>query len=183
MRGLKSEDLLPIVDFLYYGEANVYQENLDSFLAVAEELQLKGLMGKTEEKVENIEKKPESQKVEPMTKPYVSAKTQRTVQNRQNTNETESKTTVALSNSGHLDELEQRVQAMMEKSQNKRADGLQKAYTCKTCGKEGAGSAIKEPIEANHLEGIVLPCNQCDKTFRYRNGLMRHVRKVHQKLN
>merc|ERR1719318_858019 len=46
MRGVKSEDLLAIVDFLYFGEANVYQENLDSFLAMAEELQLKGLMGK-----------------------------------------------------------------------------------------------------------------------------------------
>merc|ERR1719319_835279 len=34
-----------MIDFLYFGEANVYQENLDSFLAVAEELQLKGLMG------------------------------------------------------------------------------------------------------------------------------------------
>ena len=46
MRGVKSVDLLAIVDFLYCGEANVYQENLDSFLAIAEELQLKGLMGK-----------------------------------------------------------------------------------------------------------------------------------------
>ena len=53
MRGMKSEDLLAIVDFLYRGEANVFQENLDSFLAIAEELQLKGLMGKTDEKVED----------------------------------------------------------------------------------------------------------------------------------
>merc|ERR1719500_2537075 len=44
MRGVKSEDLLAIVDFVYRGEANVFQENLDSFLAIAEELQLKGLM-------------------------------------------------------------------------------------------------------------------------------------------
>ena len=44
MRGLKSEDLVAMIDFLYFGEANVHQENLDSFLAVAEELQLKGLM-------------------------------------------------------------------------------------------------------------------------------------------
>ena len=42
MRGVKSEDLLAIVDFLYCGEANVFQENLDSFLAIAEELKLKG---------------------------------------------------------------------------------------------------------------------------------------------
>ena len=40
MRGIKSENLLAIVDFLYCGEANVCQENLDSFLAVAEELNL-----------------------------------------------------------------------------------------------------------------------------------------------
>ena len=44
MRGMKSDDLLAIVDFLYRGEANVFQQNLDSFLAIAEELQLKGLI-------------------------------------------------------------------------------------------------------------------------------------------
>ena len=48
MRGVKSDDLSAVVDFLYKGEANVFQENLDTFLAIAEELQLKGLMGKTD---------------------------------------------------------------------------------------------------------------------------------------
>ena len=43
MRGLKSDDLMAIVDFLYLGEANIFQDSLDSFLALAEELQLKGL--------------------------------------------------------------------------------------------------------------------------------------------
>ena len=38
MKGVKFEDLLAIVDFLYCGEANVYQENLDSFLRIAEDL-------------------------------------------------------------------------------------------------------------------------------------------------
>merc|ERR1712208_122620 len=53
LRGIKSVDLLAILEFLYRGEANVFQENLDSFLAIAEEFQLKGLMGKTDENVEN----------------------------------------------------------------------------------------------------------------------------------
>ena len=53
MRGVKSVDLMAMVDFLYYGEANVYQENLDSFLAVAEELQLKGLNGSNDENQTN----------------------------------------------------------------------------------------------------------------------------------
>ena len=43
MRGLKSNDLTNMLNFLYVGEANVFQEDLDSFLALAEELQLKGL--------------------------------------------------------------------------------------------------------------------------------------------
>ena len=46
--------MLAIIDFLYCGEANVFQENLDSFLAIAEQLQLKGLMGKTEEKLGDV---------------------------------------------------------------------------------------------------------------------------------
>ena len=58
MRGMKSDDLLAIVDFLYRGEANVFQENLDSFLAIAEELQLKGLMGKAGEEVGDFDETP-----------------------------------------------------------------------------------------------------------------------------
>ena len=45
MRGTKSEDLSAIVDFLYFGEANVLQENLESFLAIAGDLKLNGTNG------------------------------------------------------------------------------------------------------------------------------------------
>ena len=48
MRGLKSNDLVAIVDFLYFGEASVFQEDLDGFLALAEDLKLKGLTGASE---------------------------------------------------------------------------------------------------------------------------------------
>ena len=44
-RGLKAQDLLAMVDFLYFGEANVNEESLDVFLGLAEELKLKGLTG------------------------------------------------------------------------------------------------------------------------------------------
>ena len=43
MRGLKGPDLVSIMDFLYFGETNIEQENLESFLELAEELKLKGL--------------------------------------------------------------------------------------------------------------------------------------------
>ena len=45
MRGVRFEELVSVIDFLYYGEANIFQDNLDGFLSIAEELQLKGLTG------------------------------------------------------------------------------------------------------------------------------------------
>ena len=51
MKGMKARSLTAIIDFLYLGEANVYQEELEDFLAQAEVLQLKGLDGKSEREI------------------------------------------------------------------------------------------------------------------------------------
>ena len=47
LRGFQSNNFASILDFLYFGEANVYQEDLDSFFVIAEEIKLKGLTGQT----------------------------------------------------------------------------------------------------------------------------------------
>ena len=53
MRGVQPENLIALVEFFYRGQASVYQGNLDSFLALAKDLELKGLKGnQTEEDVE-----------------------------------------------------------------------------------------------------------------------------------
>ena len=46
LRGVSYNDLLSVLDFMYHGEVNVAQDDLNSFLAVAEELQIKGLTNK-----------------------------------------------------------------------------------------------------------------------------------------
>ena len=43
IKGVSFSDLESLLDFMYYGEVNIAQENLNSFLSVAEELQIKGL--------------------------------------------------------------------------------------------------------------------------------------------
>ena len=43
MRGMKQDQLNSIVDFLYFGEVSIHQDELNDFLALAEELQQKGL--------------------------------------------------------------------------------------------------------------------------------------------
>ena len=51
MRGVKSEEMSAIMDFLYHGEASVFQDNLETFLAVAEELKLNDLTKKSKIKM------------------------------------------------------------------------------------------------------------------------------------
>ena len=45
MKGVTSNKLTKIIDFMYFGEANIFKENLASFLGIAEDLKIKGLMG------------------------------------------------------------------------------------------------------------------------------------------
>ena len=43
MKGVKYQEMLAVLNFMYMGEVNVAQEDLNSFLAVAEDLRVKGL--------------------------------------------------------------------------------------------------------------------------------------------
>jgi len=43
LKGVKYVDLVSVLNFMYHGEVNVAQEELNSFLAVAEDLKVKGL--------------------------------------------------------------------------------------------------------------------------------------------
>ena len=201
LRGVTSEDLLAVVDFLYFGEANVFQENLDSFLAVAEDFQLRGLMGKTDDKdIEIDEKHLKSEKYQESEKSLESENYLKSENDLPHTvlpvittnskipkkssklRNPEEKRAVAIPSvlSGDLQALEERVKSMMEKSQNFVSNQTKRADICKVCGKEGAGNAIKDHIESNHIEGINIACNLCDKTFRSRNALRLHKRQHQQ---
>lgn len=77
--------------------------------------------------------------------------------------------------------LDAKIKSMMEKGQNYISNGKRRALAqiCKMCGKEGLGKNIQDHIEANHIEGIKLPCYYCEKTFTSRNGLRLHKKKIH----
>ena len=87
--------------------------------------------------------------------------------------------TVALVQNSDLDILNNQTNLMMEKSSTKNVNG-KTIFRCKVCGKEALYSNdIKKHIEANHLEGVLVPCNSCDKTFRSRASLTMHMRRNH----
>ena len=181
MRGMKSIDLVALVDFVYFGEAKVFQENLDSFLAIAEELQLKGLQGSKDQN-ELAETKffpPSTKLVNEMS--HITSNSGAESIAREITTEAHKNESSALV-PADMQDLDITVKSMMETSQSTIMDGShqKKAKICKICGKEGPPTAIKNHIEANHLEGLSIPCNQCGKTFRSRSALCRHA-SIHRK--
>ena len=193
MKGVKHEILLAVVDFLYFGEANVFQESLDSFLEVAEELGLKGLMGQEDdyEKTENNKKYSIPEQGE-LSQSFHRGGISNSGHGDLNTKFDDQSQIIPISNeqrislpnfvSGDFKVLDEKVKSMMEEGQKmipsgKRADGTPRHATsriCKACGKEGAGIAIRDHIEANHLEGVSLPCNVCGKVFWSRARLRKH---------
>ena len=46
--------------------------------------------------------------------------------------------------------------------------------------KEGQAGAIKIHIEANHLEGVSVPCKICGKILRSRSSLSMHILRNHK---
>ena len=181
MKGMKTDDLTAIVDFLYFGEANVYQENLDSFLAIAEELQIKGLAGS---KYEAEQLKPK-EKYDTESK-LSSPKKQRTLKETTYDSDKAKNNVLALPktsvlSAADLQELDETVKAMMEPSENVIQCGkLQvRAKICKVCGKEGESTDIKRHIEAYHLDSVSLSCGFCDKILQSRNALRVHVSRYH----
>ena len=77
-------------------------------------------------------------------------------------------------------ELDNKTNSMMMKTSNKNARG-KLLYKCTLCGKEAPQTNLMNHIEANHLEGISVPCNLCEKTFRSRNALAKHNQRFHKR--
>ena len=183
MRGFKYENLLSMVDSFYRGEANVYQENLDTFLTMADEFQLKGFKKRhEEEEIESVSRNVSSrqrfQSSNTKHNPFAMPKDQTTSRGLENKVEMtpSSETALALNNSSsYLEELDLKVKSMMTLSQNQtKSQG--KARICNVCGKEGQTVNIKHHIEANHMTNISIPCNACGKISSSRNALNSHKR-------
>ena len=192
MRGVKPEELNAIIDFIYCGEANVFHENLQSFLAISEDLKLKGLMGQhsgKEKKDRDDSHEASSPQVKIEPKPIVrrDKKPPSSFNNfcKKEIEDTdyEERAAIPIVASPHSEEFYEQVKALMEKSKNMIQNGrakLKRAVICKVCGKEGAKQAIIDHIELHHLEGVALPCSNCQKTFKSRRNLRDHKASNHK---
>ena len=186
MRGVRAEELSAVVDFLYFGEAGVKQESLDSFFSLAEELKLKGWRNSPESNNEEYETKPR------LTENNFGQKRQN-VESTSNVRgpvveynlSTEPKSSSVGIVSVEAHQLDEQVKSMMTTTETTMTYGNQtrKIFVCNVCGKEGDGTNIKTHIEAKHIvSDIIHSCDICGKTSRSRVGLRQHKSRDHSKL-
>ena len=166
MRGIKTKDLVSIVDFMYYGEVNIYQEDLNAFLILAEEMELKGLRSVRDplEQYQDNDNKSHKKSVKTTQLKYDNFKY----------SEIETypliKTDPDIKADKQLVTIDKDLAEQIDSMLVKR-DGL---WNCTICGiGKNHKNHMKMHVEI-HVEGLSYPCNNCGKTFRSRTTLKRH---------
>ena len=185
MKGYKEGQLDSIVGFIYHGEVSIHQEDLDDFLTLAEELQLKGLQG-NETEIKDVDHE-FTQRLSPSNPPKAKSPAQfaKLAECWSNTDCAASdsagpldylqetcvepddlnKEKIAINTSESKitttnDELDDTISSMMKLKK----DGQ---WICKQCGKTGKTKQwITYHIEGKHIEGVSHECDQCGKLFR-----------------
>ena len=187
MRGLKSEDLVAMIDFLYYGEANVYQNNLDAFLAVAEELQLKGLLGSATEKESHTKPPATKQDKKPLKQKSFAQQEVITPEIDSCVDKIETlphlEGTMAVTDytvATDAQDLDDKIKSMMIFSEIFAGGQSGRARICKVCGKEGKMNVIMQHIETHHIIGTSHTCTVCGNIFNSRSALAVHRSRKHR---
>ena len=169
LKGISSDKLEPVIDFLYNGEAFITQEQLKVFIETGKELQVRGLEG---ELTGVMEKTPEMQK-------NIQENEQR-YDNYEDEKVFSGLPEVAKTNEGNLNlqiknnELSLQVNQMIEKTEG--------AWRCKICGKTASRNQNIQNHAETHIEGMSHACHICNKTFQNRPGLSNHISFIHSEL-
>ena len=186
MRGLKSDVLLALLEFLYFGETNLWQDKLDEFLSLAAELKLKGLVGDEEQDNKGSSSKPKTsqmklEKENPFSEAVSSIET--SIQTQLDTY-TYTNTKLELAQNENNENLEAQIRSMISSSEESlRSAGMSgrgMVHTCKVCGKKGENSNIRRHIESMHVVGVAQVCNICGQIASSRIRLQRHIYENHK---
>ena len=174
LNGVKSNDLHNILDYIYNGEIQIYQDNLDTFLEIAQRFQLEGLIQQEEEEkvvLNNYKNVKNETWSEDINMPVVSDVSDSNVSVDMYKEKKESmKIAIQAANFETIEELDRKIEEFIEKQ----SDGTYQCITCgKTCKKR---KDIKEHVEV-HFDGLSFPCQYCEKSFRSRNSLRGHSAK------
>ena len=201
LRGVTSDNLVHVVDFLYQGEVNVLEDHFENFMQLAQELELEGLVltdGALKDNISKLnspcnsqtrrsglkeivemreERVIEAPKVRKVTGELVPSFTKSGNHLRDDPNKINLKNDIEQKVSVVAEHLDEKIRTLVVASKNK--DNKFLLHACFLCGKEGKIHYIKVHIEANRIESMSNPCDQCDKTMKTRDALRQHKYKFH----
>ena len=175
LNGVDCKVLDHILDYIYEGEVQLYQEDLDSFLDVAEKLKINGLIEGQEKKERSTQDsvKEREENFENVDNPTFSSKEVISNLEMKNKDPKEDRTVSFVSQQG-IDVYEEAKQAV-DQLVMKVGD----SWLCKTCNKTAKlNTQIRKHAEI-HIEGLSFPCQICGDTFRSRVLLKHHKSRKH----
>ena len=151
---ISSYELEQVLDFLYLGEVNVFQEQLDRFLNISMRLKLEGLLKDQKQSTLN-----ETGSMKQGT-PFKEEIPMNVDQNQFDNPELKTQSKVSVPGNSSFEEVETLVTSYLIKHDN----GL---FACSLCGKFGTKQRgdMKNHIET-HLDGVRFSCPICEKNFR-----------------
>merc|ERR1712179_231012 len=168
LKGISSDKLEPVIDFIYNGEAFITQERMKAFIETGKELKVKGLEGELTGVSENSTEDIGS---ELKYEDYGNEKVF-TVCDDENIVAEMDKPNVHLRTN---DELELQINEIIEKNGS--------LWRCKICGKETAQKNVIRNHAETHIEGMSHACNFCSKTFPCTQGLRDHSSRIHSEFS
>ena len=179
LNGVNADDMKNILDFLYNGEIQIYQDHLDQFLAIAQRFQLEGLIQGSDENNPEPQHFEDEQKAIPekhIMGPEIIENITGTDEIRRKNQLVKTQKIIAMdsANFGNVEELDQKIIDMIEK-----VDGTQKRR-CIPCGQVSRHLGHAKEHAETHIEGLSFPCQYCSKTFRSRHSLKNHKCRVQQ---
>ena len=186
LKGISSDELEPVIDFLYNGEAFIDQTNLETFLGTAKELQIKGLLDKLEGIGENIvdNLNIRNQNIEHISESenYEKIENQERIVN-SNTELEESpdkqdsawvKADFIMPALNTNQEMSTQIKKMIEK--------IEGIWKCKVCGKTGTKKFNIQSHAETHIDNVSHTCQICSKTVSTRHNLQKHISYIHSEL-
>ena len=165
LQGTNSGDLSNILEYVYNGEVQVFQDKLDHFLSIAHRLKLNGLINSEDPRQQEEEIKMDNSAIEDTLKNTIAQTLEEKITSQE-------RNYIAI-NDGDFEAIDERIKQCIEKC----PDGK---FKCTVCGKIALQKPnLKKHIET-HIEGLSIPCNNCHLSFRSRNSLYQHVSKEHR---
>ena len=175
LEDITRSELENVLDFVYLGEVQLQQEQLDRFLCLAQRLKLKGISYDEKEKEtykdmsQNKNQKSFKTKIKSFANDEPPKQTSFTIL------ETDEMAAAKAFSENDSKAIDAEIDKYITKNHNN------PHYSCTFCGKTSNRQRVREHVES-HLEGLNISCQFCDKIFRTRNSVKVHKYTVHRNL-